>query len=49
MAEVQRSLNWTMEQPGVATAQLDILVDVIGFPEKLGELVTSRALEIIAQ
>jgi DNA-binding Lrp family transcriptional regulator len=49
MAEVQRSLNWTMEQPGVAVAQLDILVDVTGFPEKLGELVTSRVPDIIAQ
>ena len=49
MAEVQRSLNWTMEQPGVAVAQLDILVAVTGFPEKLGELVTSRVPDIIAQ
>lgn len=49
MAEVQRSLNWTMEQPGVAMAQLDILVAVTGFPEKLGELVTSRVPDIIAQ
>ncbi len=49
MAEVQTSLNWTMEQPGVAMAQLDILVGVTGFPEKLGELVTSRVPEIIAQ
>jgi len=49
MAEVQRSLKWTMEQPGVAMAQLDILVAVTGFPEKLGELVTSRVPDIIAQ
>jgi DNA-binding Lrp family transcriptional regulator len=49
MAEVQRSLNWTMEQPGVAMAQLDILVAVTGFPEKLGELMTSRVPDIIAQ
>ena len=49
MAEVQRSLNWTMEQPGVAVAQVDILVAVTGFPEKLGELVTSRVPDIIAQ
>jgi DNA-binding Lrp family transcriptional regulator len=49
MAEVQRSLNWTMEQPGVAMAQLDILVAVTGFPEKLGELVTSKVPDIIAQ
>jgi DNA-binding Lrp family transcriptional regulator len=49
MTEVQRSLKWTMEQPGVAMAQLDILVDVTGFPEKLGELVTSRVPDIIAQ
>jgi DNA-binding Lrp family transcriptional regulator len=49
MTEVQRSLKWTMEQPGVAVAQLDILVDVTGFPEKLGELVTSRVPDIIAQ
>jgi len=49
MAEAQRSLNWTMEQPGVAMAQLDILVAVTGFPEKLGELVTSRVPDIIAQ
>lgn len=49
MTEVQRSLKWTMEQPGVAMAQLDILVDVTGFPEKLGELVTSRVHDIIAQ
>ena len=49
MVEVQRSLNWTMEQPGVAMAQLDILVAVTGFPEKLGELMPSRVPEIIAQ
>jgi DNA-binding Lrp family transcriptional regulator len=49
MAEVQRSLNWTMEQPGVAMAQLDILVAVTGFPERLGELITSRVPDIIAQ
>jgi DNA-binding Lrp family transcriptional regulator len=49
MAEVQRSLNWTMEQPGVAMAQLDIFVAVTGFPEKLGELVTSGVPDIIAQ
>ena len=49
MTEVQSSLKWTMEQPGVAVAQLDILVAVTGFPEKLGELVTSRVPDIIAQ
>jgi DNA-binding Lrp family transcriptional regulator len=49
MAEVQRSLNWTMEQPGVAMAQLDILVAVTGFPEKLGELITGRVPEILPQ
>jgi hypothetical protein len=47
MAEAQRTLNWTMEQPGVAKAQLDIFVACTGFPEKLGELITSRVPDIL--
>jgi DNA-binding Lrp family transcriptional regulator len=49
MAEAQRTLNWTMEQPGVANAQLDIFVACTGFPEKLGELITGRVPEILPQ
>jgi DNA-binding Lrp family transcriptional regulator len=49
MVEAQRTLNWAMEQPGVAKAQLDILVGCTSFPEKLGDLVTSRVPDILPQ
>jgi hypothetical protein len=42
-------LNWAMEQPGVAKAQLDIFVGCTSFPEKMEELITGRVPESLAQ
>lgn len=42
MIDVQRILDWTKVQPGIASARIDIPVEMINFPEKLGELLTVR-------
>jgi DNA-binding Lrp family transcriptional regulator len=49
MAELQGTLSWAMEQPGVARAQLDIFAGCTSFPEKMGELVTGRVPDIVPQ
>ncbi len=40
MADVQRFLDWAKEQPGIASARVDIPIELISFPEKLGELLS---------
>ncbi|HKW05863.1 MAG TPA: AsnC family transcriptional regulator, partial [Nitrososphaerales archaeon] len=38
MADVERFLEWTREQPGIVSVQVNIPVKLISFPEKLAEL-----------
>jgi hypothetical protein len=38
MADVEKFLEWTKEQPGVARAQVNIPIKLFSFPEKLAEL-----------
>jgi DNA-binding Lrp family transcriptional regulator len=42
MNEVREYLEWTKEQPGIASARTDILVRNLMFPEKLIELLEGR-------
>jgi hypothetical protein len=45
VANLQKFLQWSKEQPGVASARIDIPIETRSFPEKLGELVSSRKSE----
>ncbi|MGI0091489.1 MAG: AsnC family transcriptional regulator [Nitrososphaerales archaeon] len=49
IGDVQRFLEWTKEQPGIASAQVNIPVKLISFPEKLAELIKLRRDEQILQ
>lgn len=49
MADVPRFVEWTKAQIGVATARVDIPLQLFSFPEKLGELLRTRRLEIATQ
>ncbi len=48
IGETRRFLTWAKEQPGIATAELDIAVECLNFPEMMGELLTSRRPEQLA-
>jgi len=47
MADVQNSVDWAKEQPGIAIAQLNIQTSCTTFPEKMAELL-GRRLELFA-
>jgi DNA-binding Lrp family transcriptional regulator len=49
MAEVQRFLDWTKSQPGIASARLDIATETLMFPEKLIELLDLRQEKALLQ
>lgn len=40
MTDVQKFLDWTREQPGVARARVDIPMELISLPQKFRELLT---------
>ncbi|HKW05423.1 MAG TPA: AsnC family transcriptional regulator [Nitrososphaerales archaeon] len=42
MADMRRFLQWSKEEPGVASARIDIPIETRSFPEKLRELASSR-------
>ena len=48
IADVPRSVEWTKSQPGVATARVDIPLQLFSFPEKLGELLKAKQTERMA-
>jgi len=41
MPDVQRFSEWAKEQPGVASAQVNIPIEMTSFPEKFGELLSA--------
>lgn len=45
MADIPRFLEWAKLQPGVATARVDIPLQLFSFPEKIGELLRIKRLE----
>jgi DNA-binding Lrp family transcriptional regulator len=47
MGDVPRFVGWAKSQPGVATARVDVPLQLFSFPEKLGELMRARRLELI--
>jgi DNA-binding Lrp family transcriptional regulator len=49
MAEVQKFLDWTKSQPGIASARLDIATETFMFPEKLLELLDLRHEKALLQ
>jgi DNA-binding Lrp family transcriptional regulator len=49
MADVPRFVEWAKSQPGVASARVDIPLQLFSFPEKLGELLRVERLEKAVQ
>jgi hypothetical protein len=47
-ADVQKFLDWAREQPGIASAEVDIPTELISLPEKLRELLNLRRPEELA-
>jgi DNA-binding Lrp family transcriptional regulator len=45
IANIQKFFQWAKQQSGVASARIDIPIETRSFPEKLGELVSSRKSE----
>lgn len=45
MADIPRFLSWTKSQPGVASARIDVPLQLFSFPEKMMELLGSKRFE----
>lgn len=48
IADVTKFVEWAKSQPGIATARIDIPLQLFSFPEKLGELLKVRRIEQVA-
>ena len=49
MADIPRFHEWAKSQPGVATARVDVPLQLYSFHEKMDELLRARRLEKAAQ
>ena len=45
IADIPRVVGWAKSQPGVASARVDIPLQLFSFPEKLAELLRARRIE----